>query len=210
MEQETNFKSYAKFFYEVGALAQTPRTGFRHLGGWRQSISEHLLRTTYIGFALAHLEEQRGEKVNIGQVIENCMFHDLGEARALDLDYISQKYSKTDELAAIKDSVKDLIFGDRILKAFMETEERTTIEGIIAKEADNIDLLCSLREIIDDGNKQAERWLPPLMKRLKTESGKGLAEALLSTDSDEWWYENKEDSYWVSGGKRKENVNSAE
>ncbi len=209
MEQkEIDFKPYAKFLYEVGALAQTARTGFRHLGNWRQSVSEHLCRTAYIGFVLAHLEQERGETVNVGQVLENCLFHDLGEARATDLDYVSQKYSQTDELAAIKDAVKGLAFGDRIIRAFMEAEEKSTPESIITKDADNIELLCSLREIIDNGNKQAESWIAPIVKRLRTESAKKLATEVLTTSSDEWWYENKEDSYWVKGGKGHNDINN--
>ena len=188
-----NLKPYANFLFEVGVLNRTPRSGFRHLGGWDQSVSEHLLRTAYIGFVLAHLEQDRGSKIDIGKVVEDSLFHDLGEARANDLDYISQKYSKSDELKAIEDAVKNLPFGKRIISAFSETEERSTAEGIIAKDADQLELLCSLREIIDNGNKLAEDWIPPLLKRLKTSSAKELAEELLRTDSHDWWFENKED-----------------
>lgn len=194
-------KPYANFLFEVGVLSRTPRSGFRHLGGFRQSVSEHLCRTAYVGFVLANLEQQKGEKVDIGKVVENCLFHDLGEARTIDLDYISQKYSKTDELAAIRDAVKDLVFGERIIKAFKETKEKSTKEGIIAKDADQVELLCSLKEIIDDGNKQAEDWIPPTLKRLKTSSAKDLAKELLKTNSNDWWFKNKKDKYWVDGGK---------
>ncbi len=198
------FKPYANFLYEVGVLARTQRSGFRHLRPWDQSISEHLCRTAYIGFVLAHLEQENGEKVDIGKVVECCLFHDLGEARAIDLDYISQKYSKTDELKAIQDAVKDLPFGPRIIQAFHEVEERSTKEGVISKDADQLELLCSLKEVMDSGNKLAETWIPPLKQRLRTKSAQDLFEAIMNTDSSEWWYENKKDDYWVKGGKRVE------
>lgn len=194
---------YANFLFEVGVLNRTPRAGFRHLGGWQQSVSEHLLRTTYTGYVLAHLEEKNGEKINIGRVVEICMFHDLGEARALDLDYISQKYSKTDEFAAISDAVKDLIFENKVVTAFKEEEDRTTIEGVIARDADQLELLVSLKEIIDDGSKVAAEWIPPLLKRLRTKSAKQLAKSILKTNSNDWWYQNKKDKYWTTGGKGK-------
>jgi putative hydrolase of HD superfamily len=92
---KSKLKPYANFLFEAGVLNRTPRSGFRHLSGWQQSVSEYLFRTAYVGFVLAHLEEERGEKINIGKVLENCLFHDFGEARAIDLDYISQKYSNT-------------------------------------------------------------------------------------------------------------------
>jgi len=195
-------KPYADFLFEVGILNKTVRSGFRHLGGWKQSVSEHLLRTAYIGFVLAHLEQDRGETISIEKILENCLFHDLGEARAIDLDYLSQKYSQTDELRAIQDAVKDLSFGKRIIESFKETEGRTTKEGIIAKDADQLELLCSLREIIDEGNKQASEWISPLLKRLKTPSAQKLAKTLLETDSNDWWFHDKEDEHWVKGGKK--------
>lgn len=163
----------------------------------------HLCRTAYVGFVLAHLEQERGEKIDIGKVVENCLFHDFGEARAIDLDYVSQKYSKTDELKAIQDAVRDLSFGKRIIAAFQETEERTTKEGIIAKDADQIELLCSLKEVIDNGNQQAKEWIPSLLKRLKTPSAQELAKVIVETNSNDWWFQNKEDEYWVSGGKKR-------
>lgn len=194
---------YAEFLFEVGVLNRTPRAGFRHLGGWSQSVSEHLLRTAYVGLVIASLEIEDGKKIDTARVIEICLFHDLGEARAIDLDYISQKYSKTDEFAAISDSVKDLVFADRILTAFKEEEERSTLEGTVARDADQIELLCSLKEIIDDGNKQAAEWIPPLKKRLKTKSAKALFKTILTTNSNDWWYKNKKDKYWYTGGKGK-------
>ena len=196
-------KPYADFFFEVGILANTTRSGFRHLGNWKQSVSEHLLRTAYIGYALAHLESSNNNKIDIRKVLENCLFHDFGEARAIDLDYISQKYSTTDELRAIKDAVKNLEFGERIINSFIETEERSTIEGIIAKDADHLELLCSLKEVIDNGNKQAKDWIPPLLKRLKTNSAKKLAKEIIKTGSNDWWYYNKKDKFWIHGGKNK-------
>jgi putative hydrolase of HD superfamily len=195
-------KPYANFLFEVGALANTPRSGLRHLGGWRQSIAEHICRVAYIGYTLAHMEQDRGEKINVDAVVQQCLFHDLGEARALDLDYISQKYSKSDELQAISDAVQKLPFGNKIISAFREAEEQTTPEGIITKDADHLELICTLKEIIDSGNNQAKSWISPVVKRLKTNSAQELAEAILNTDSNEWWFTNKKDDYWVKGGKK--------
>ena len=198
----TEYKKYANFLFEAGVLARTPRAGFRHLGSWRQSVAEHLFRTAYVGFTLANLEKEAGENIDIGKVLECCLFHDFGEARALDLDYISQKYSQSDELRAIQDAVKDLPFGQRIIDAFSETETRSTPEGAIAKDADQLELLLTLKEIMDNGNKQAVDWIGPTMQRFKTNSAKLLADEILKTSSDDWWFSNKSDNYWVTGGKQ--------
>ncbi len=162
---------------------------------------EHLCRTTYIGFVLGNMEQAAGEQVDIGKIIESCLFHDLGEARTTDLDYISQKYSHSDELKAIQDAVKDLPFGPRIINAFLEIENLSTKEGIISKDADQLELLCSLKEIMDNGNNLASDWIPPVLKRMRTESAKSLAEEILKTSSDNWWFHDKNDEYWSKGGK---------
>ena len=191
---------YANFFFEVGTLSRTPRSGFRHLGNWRQSVAEHLCRTAYIGFTIAHLELQKGVQVDIGGVVERCLFHDLGEARTGDLDYIGQKYARVNELRAVQDSVKNLPFGQRIIDAFTETEERSTPEGNVAKDADALELLCSLKEITDSGNPQAMSWTPSLLKRLRTRSAQELAEVILKTNSSDWCYGDRDDKYWIKGG----------
>jgi len=40
------------------------------------------------------------------------------------------------------------------------------------------------------------------VKRLKTKSAKSLAKEILRTNSNDWWFENKKDNYWVTGGKK--------
>jgi putative hydrolase of HD superfamily len=194
--------NYANFLYEAGILNQTPRSGLRFLGGRRQSIAEHLCRTAYIGYLLSQMEIEKGQKVDIGNVLANCLFHDLGEARALDLDYVSQKYSKSDELQAIKDAVNQLSFGEKIIAAYLETEERSTTEGIIAKDADQLEFVCTLREIAADGNVEAETWIPTIVQRLRSESGKLIADQLLQTNPNEWWKIGVEQSHWLNGSKK--------
>lgn len=54
---------------------------------------------------------------------------------------------------------------------------------------------------MDTGNKLAESWIQPLLKRLRTTLAQELAEEILSTDSNNWWYENIDANYWVIGGK---------
>ena len=196
-------KPYADFLFEVGALNRTPRSGFRHLGDWKQSVSEHLLRTAYVGYVLAHFEKEKDKKIDVNKVVLNCLFHDLGEARALDLDYISQKYSTSDELMAIRDATKNLSFGKNIENSFIETEIKQTKEGIIAKDADQIELILSLKEIIDHGSPQAKDWIGHAVKRLKTNSGKKLAKEILRTNSNDWWFGDRNDTYWVTGGKNR-------
>lgn len=193
----------ANLFYEAGILNKTPRTGFRHLGRWYQSVGEHTFRTVLIAYSIAEIESKNVKEVNIEKVITMSLFHDFAEARTLDLDYISQKYTKADEEAALIDAVKELPFGKHIEDLFKEYEERETLESVIAKEADILELLCSIQEVTEEGNKLAQSWVPTLLKRLKTKTGKKLAKEIMNTKPDDWWYFDKEDEFWVTGGKRR-------
>jgi len=35
--------------------------------------------------------------------------------------------------------------------------------------------------------KGPEKWLPVILKRLKTETGKQIAQSIMETSWDEWW-----------------------
>mgnify|MGYP001612077465 CR=1 FL=1 len=88
-----DLKSIANFLFEVGILSKTPRSGFHFLGSGKQSVAEHILRVVYVGYSLAMMEKE----VDVGKVLKMCLFHDLGEARTSDLNYVHQKYAKADE-----------------------------------------------------------------------------------------------------------------
>ncbi len=196
MSQDT--KSIVNFLFEVGMLAQTPRSFYYLLGNGRQSVAEHIHRTIYAGFVLATMESD----VNIEKVMKMCLFHDLHESRISDLNYLHQKYVDRHENEANKEILGSLEFGQDIAAIIEEYEQKKTKEALITKDADTIEFILSLKEQIDMGNKRAETWLPPALKRLKTESGKKLARQIVETNSDEWWFGNKEDEWWVSRTKK--------
>lgn len=193
-------KSIANFLFEVGILSKTPRSGFYFLCSGEQSVSEHINRTVYIGFVLASMNKG----VDTAKVLKMCLFHDLAEARTSDLNYVHQKYAASDEESAIHDLTQSLPFGDDMLKTLEEFQKRESIEALLAKDADNLEWILSLREEEDTGNTRAASWIPSAVKRLKTETGKEIAEQILATKSDEWWFSNKDDDWWVNRAQKKE------
>lgn len=193
-----NHKSIVNFLFEVGMLAKTPRSGFYFLGSGEQSVAEHVHRVTYTGFVLAALEKG----VDMEKVLKMCLFHDLAEARISDLNYVHQKYTTRYDKKATEDLAKTLPFGDELEEIIEEYEARKTKESIIAKDADNLEWIMSLKEQFDTGNSRAKSWLPSAVKRLKTASAKALAKQILVTNSDEWWFSDKNDEWWVSRGKK--------
>lgn len=187
------------FLFEVGMLAKTPRSGFFFLGSGEQSVSEHICRVSYIGFALSMMAGD----VDINKVLKMCLFHDISEARISDLNYVHQKYTERKEKEAVNDLVQSVPFGEEIEKIIEEYEQRDTKEAKLAKDADNLEFLLSLKEQTDIGNQRAESWIPSLLQRLITEEAKDLANTITKTDSDRWWFGNKSDGWWVHRNKNK-------
>ncbi|MDP3724899.1 MAG: HD domain-containing protein, partial [Nanoarchaeota archaeon] len=181
-----------------GILANTPRSGFFFLGSGKQSVAEHVNRMTYVGYALSKMAEADTEKV-----LKMCMFHDFAEARTSDLNYVHQKYVKADEEKAINDATENIFFGKDIQNVFTEFEKQETKEALLAKDADHLEFILSLKEQLDIGNTRAEDWISKAIKRLKTNEAKELAKTILETASEEWWFGNKEDEWWISKNKLK-------
>lgn len=187
------------FLFEAGMLSKTPRSGFFFLGSGEQSVAEHINRVCYIGFTLANLTDQ---KVDTAKVMEMCLFHDLAEARVSDLNYVHQKYNKRDEESAIRDLTSELPFGDKINKILNEYEIRESYESKLAKDADNLEWIMSLKEQVDIGNKRSESWIPSAIGRLKTKEAQDLVKEIIKTDSDHWWFGDKNDKWWVNRDKK--------
>jgi putative hydrolase of HD superfamily len=111
---------------------------------------------------------------------------------------VNKRYVTADESAALADQVQGLPFGSDIKKLLAEFNAAETLEARIAKDADQIDLILELKGELDTGNPRAEEWLFFAQQRLMTESGKRMAQEILSTDGDSWWFD-KETDWWING-----------
>ncbi len=192
--QANDIAAVVDFFFEVGILAQTPRSGFHFLGSGKQSLAEHINRVVFIGYALAQMDGT----VDTAQVMKMCLLHDLSESRISDLNYVHQQYTVRKEEEAITDITEPLPFGPDLKQTVEEYEQRTSPESLLAKDADNLEWILSLKEQLDTGNSRAGTWIPSAVKRLKTPVAQQLAEKIIKTNSDHWWFDNPEDEWWVS------------
>ena len=182
------------FLFETGVLSKTPRSGFHFLGSGQQSVAEHSLRTVLTGYALASMEKD----VDVDKVMKMCLLHDFAEGRTSDLNYVHQKYVVSDEEQAIEDLVATVPFGKDMKAILLEYKARQSREALLAKDADVLEWILSLKEQLDVGNKRADSWIVIAIKRLKTDAGKKLAKQIVETDSNDWWLSNKEDDWWVN------------
>ena len=186
-----------EFLFEVGMLKRTPRSGWQFLGSGSESVADHAYRTTLITFVMARLDGT----VDADRAVLLALVHDLPEARTGDLNYMNQKYVAADEARAAGDLARGLPFGDELSALLEEYRAESTPEAVLAHDADQLELLLSLKEERDAGNPQADEWIPFVLRRLRSATARELAEQVLSGHSADWWFD-RSSPWWVRGGKR--------
>lgn len=192
------YNQIADFVYETSIHSKTPRSGFWFLGSGSQSIAEHLFHTAMIAYALAHLEPKADKQ----KVILMALFHDIGEGRTSDHNYVHQRYGRLAEAQAVADISKSIPFGGEILNLFKEEQERKTLEAKLVKDADQLEWIATLRGEEVKGNFKAHEWIIITTKRLKTDAAKKLAKVLIKKHPDSWWFNVKDE--WFVDRKEKD------
>jgi len=190
-------ESIANFLFEVGMLNKTPRTGYQFLGSGKESVSEHILRTLYVGYTLCKMDDTLDEQ----QVLKMCLFHDLPEARTGDMNYVNKKYVEVNEEKAVHELTEGISFGAEIKKIIDEFNRRETKEAMTTMDADQLALILQLKEYGDLGNKYADEWISYALKRIITKNAKKLAGQIIKTDFSNWWFKEKSD-WWINGNKK--------
>jgi putative hydrolase of HD superfamily len=189
----------ANYLNEVGMLNRTPRSGFAFLGSGEQSVSEHIFRMMHIAFVLARMTD---EKIDELRLLHLVLFHDLPEARTSDHNYVNRRYVTEALEQVFADGARAWVNGAEIVAAIREFESGETPEARLAKDADQLELLLMLKQQADLGKPHVDEWITPLLARLKTEPGKRLADEILATRWDAWWFNDKRDPHWIEGKKR--------
>jgi putative hydrolase of HD superfamily len=185
-----------EFLFEVGMLKRTPRSGWQFLGSGSESVAEHVFRVAMIAFVLTRMEDD----VDADHVLRLALVHDLPEARTGDLNYVNQKYVTADEVCAADDMSAGLPFADELCALLAEYRAEATLESIVAHDADQLEMLLSLKEQLDQGVLGASDWTPFVLRRLRTETAQELAQRILDGDSASWWFD-RGSEWWVRGGK---------
>ncbi|MGA1843066.1 MAG: HD domain-containing protein [bacterium] len=192
-------KSIVNFLFEIGMLKKTPRSGYFFLGSGEESVAEHVMRMTSIGYVMAKLDPQADEC----KLIKMCLVHDLAEARTGDHNYVHKRYVTVDEEKATRDLAADLSFGSEITALSKEFNEARTREAQLANDADQIEHILQLKECMDLGSPHAADWIRNAQKRIRTAIGRTLVETILETSTMDWWFQDKDDEWWVNGGKKR-------
>ena len=176
-------KHIANLLFEVRILKDIVRSGYAFLGSGKESIAEHSFMTAFICFAMARIDTD----INSEKLVTMALVHDVAEARTGDFNYVEKKYSQTDEAKAISHLTQGLSFGGDIKILIDEFNLGETKEAKLVKDADQISFILELKKQADIGAKGPEKWMPVILERLKTNTGKKIAQSIMETNWDEWW-----------------------
>lgn len=182
----------ADFFNEVGMLRHTPRTGYAFLGSGKENVAEHSYRVSVMGYVLARMCG-----LDPARVTFLCLFHDLHEARTGDFNYVNHRYDQCQARRALEDCVDGTGLEADVLPLWDELAAGASPEAVLAHDADQLDLICNLKAELDKGNVFASQWLESAVKRLRSPEARELAEVVLRTDHNRWWYGRVEKDWWV-------------
>ncbi len=160
--------------------------------GWRfcgipapDSVAEHSLNAAQIGYVLAKMEGADANKV-----AAMLVWHDLAEVRIGDHHKIAARYianKRELESAVMKDQLDGLDFGPDIADLFEQYEDRSTLEGTIAKDADYLEQAFQGKIYVETGYHVAQNWIDNVGKALRTESAKKLWKEMTEGHSTDWW-----------------------
>jgi len=191
-----NIKNAVNFIFELNQLKRQRHSGWRLAGvNNPHSIADHTLRVAQIGYILAIMEKNP----NAEKIVTILVIHENGEARIGDQTKIASRYfsKKEPEKNAFADQIKDLDdnLSKKWLKYFDEFEERTTPEGVIAKDADWMETAFQAKEYLDLGYESAIDWINNVEKALETDSAKKLLAEMKETKFTDWWKDLKKMTY---------------
>ena len=183
--------------FEASMLKRTMRTGYAFLGTGRESSAAHSFSTAFIAMLLGKMVPG----ADLNRLVMMALIHDLPEARTGDANAVHKVYVQRDEQRAFEDAVCGLPFGQDLLGLYREYEAGASLESRLARDADQIDMLISLKEQLDCGNPNAAQWMPFVEKRLVTPQAKNLARAIMESHWAAWWMESFDDKAY---GAKKE------
>ena len=127
-------------------------------------------------------------RTNVNKVVQMCLFHDTGEARSGDQNWIHKRYTKVFEDEIAKGQLGTLPFSDELMELNHEYQERKTLESKLAKDADMLDQILLLKEYAHIGNQEAATWLKHNnhLKLLKTTIARNIAKEILEQNPSDW------------------------
>ncbi len=166
----------------------------KHEGGrlaWIEhpdSVAEHSLNAAQIGYILAKMEWADAQKV-----ATILVWHDMAETRIWDLHKIATRYIKNKkeiEDTIMKEQFAWFDFEEEMLDLFDQYENRSTLEGNIAKDADYLEQAFQAQIYKETGFPLTQHRIDNVGNALQTISAKKIRKKMIESSFADWWLEN--------------------
>lgn len=178
-------REICNFIFELGQLKRIKHEGWKLIGDTDpESVAEHSLRAAQIGFILAKLEGYE----NPNEICTILAFHDIGECRIGDIHVVAKRYITANEKRTVSEQLEKLDnIGREIFNLWEKSGYSNSKAGIIAKDADLLEMAATAREYLEKGFSSAQNWIDNITKKLKTQSAKKLLKMLCDSNPNDWW-----------------------
>jgi putative hydrolase of HD superfamily len=177
-------RAVVRFTFELSQLREEARHGWLRIYENPESVAEHTQRAAALGFFLACREGF----ADPNRVVTMIVFHDMHETRVGDRDLVQKRYVRVDGERAAFEQMQDLgRAGRTVFQMWKEVEEGSTEAGVIAKDAEILEMVFTARELVVRGNSDAQSWIDGSRSRMRTASGKELFELIKNSNPSEWW-----------------------
>ncbi len=180
-----DIKKIADFLFELNESKRTLRHGWHRMGvKCPESVAEHTAATAQIAFILTRLEN-----ADAGRAVLLALFHDIGEVRSGDDDWVSKIYhdKNSAEAKAYAAQIKSLPVADELEMIGREMKEQKTREAMVAKDADLLELAVQAKVYADSGYRGAPLYIEGMRGNLKTGSAKKILAGIEKGHLEDWW-----------------------
>ncbi|MFA7253465.1 MAG: HD domain-containing protein [Patescibacteria group bacterium] len=186
-----------KFFSEILMLKRVKHSGVAIAGVDNpDSVAEHSLAAAQIAYILGFLEGADPEKCAV-----ICLFHDNNETRIGDHNKVSARYLETENAERKAEMEHFSLLPDelsqKILFLLNEKYNRNTKEGIIAQDADWLEVAIQAKVYVETGHKGCESWIKNVEEALETDSAKNILKEIIANPdfTNSWWQGLKKMTY---------------
>jgi putative hydrolases of HD superfamily len=191
-----SIKRIVNFIFELSQLKRQVHAGWWKVGVKQPAtVAEHVFRASQIGYILAVMEGD----ANPEKVVTMIAIHDNAETRIGDQDKVAARYFSTKEAeknAFVEQTELLPKNAQKTLRTYFEEyEDRTTKEGIIAKDADWLEQAFQAKEYVDMGYIGAQNWIDNIVKAVETESAKIIIKEMQNIEFTDWFKELKKMTY---------------
>lgn len=193
--KSNDIQRFTNLIFEASSLRKIAKSHRQTL--LTDDLSDNIASHSYTVIVIAYLLA-KAEKVDVEKVVTMAIFHDLGEARSGDQNWVNKRYVKVDEEEILDDQLEHLTPDNKLHKIMKEYNERKTKEAKVAKDADLLGQIILLKEYSEQGNKEADDWLNggEQKKRLYSKTAKAIAKQIETTSTHDWW-----DNIWTQERK---------